>query len=565
MNWKFNPKTGTMEMQKRTGINVSARQGGIMVEDYDRHIQFLINYGNSRITHCVGCRADDLHLFDDRKANEIANKVKRIGIGKGIDESMFDFRTYSIAYKNDIYKYNNNKKDNMNTNENISSRYQNYIEERLNELMPDFEPINEANDSERKEANADFKELHVKDAPKVKGYFKMISIRYMKRVSDIKKMCIEYINTYIDSCLNVAKKMVDEEGGELKLIDGQDSLAKSMNFKKEGVSTNGQEKEADTLKGVLFLTGDKALQDKLTAILKKIRLRAQKSESLLEWSELMIEQSKIISNEIVFEECNKMIKDESKRKDKDKEFAEVKKQFDEQCKQTEELNKAMDSVYKKINGDISGVISTFKKEDLNLTNNANTDGFDFDPVVDGKTVTKSDDNKESKNVILNRTGWNKEYADATIASKEVLDEYEKFTKAKTNASNKEKNYAYAIASIDNMNIGKKVFPSPIDIAFAVANSKKTVSELKGAKDGDNLKSDLVDVSKLQDNTIDGDSIIKSIVSDAKLFYQTLACTYSSMFSKINTCITDKPEKANENQNYVLSSEEFINEKYFNRY
>ena len=84
MNWKFNPKTGTMEMQKRTGINVSARQGGIMVEDYDRHLQFLINYGSSRITHCVGCRADDLHLFDDRKANEIANKVKRIGIGKGI-------------------------------------------------------------------------------------------------------------------------------------------------------------------------------------------------------------------------------------------------------------------------------------------------------------------------------------------------------------------------------------------------------------------------------------------------------------------------------------------------
>ena len=54
MKWKFNPKTGRMEQEKRTGVEVSARQGGIMVEDFDRHIQFLINYGTSKITHCFG-------------------------------------------------------------------------------------------------------------------------------------------------------------------------------------------------------------------------------------------------------------------------------------------------------------------------------------------------------------------------------------------------------------------------------------------------------------------------------------------------------------------------------
>lgn len=578
MNWKFNPRTGTMEMQKRTGINVSARQGGIMVEDYDRHLQFLINYGRSRITHCVGCRADDLHLFDDRKANEIANKVKRIGIGKGIDESMFDFRTYSIAHKNDKYKYNSNKKDDMTTNENlkwlsnagmsVSAKYKNYIEEKLDELMPDFEPIYEGNDAERKEANAKFKELHVKDAPKVKGYFKMISIRYMKRVEDIKDMCIEYINTYIDSCLNVAKKMVDEEGGELKLIDGQDSLAKSMNFKKAGVSTNGQEKEADTLKGVLFLTGDKALQDKLTAILKKIRLRAQKSESLLEWADLMIEQSKIISNEIVFEECNKMIKDESKRKDVKKEFSEVKKQHEENMANIETEMKQKEKNSKITNGPVDDYAKQeVDQKELEAAKNVKKDDLSVEPVQDGKLPkdAKTEDGGKSHFTELILT-WTAKHG---MPPQVVFDTYEKTleNKAKANDgeySNEEKQFLFGAIWADNMNVDKKEIPAPEYICYICANSKK----LKQALSKETLTdSEYVELDSYAIDNLDGDALLANsgAIKDANAFYVKAGTEWKYFFSKKYSEVQDKPEKSNESRNYVLSSEEFINEKYFNRY
>ena len=99
MKCEFNNKTARMEPVKRTGVEVTARMGGLMVEDLDRHIQFLINYGNGRISHCVGCNAGNLHIFDDIKSRKIAERVKRIGAGKGIPEYMSDFRFYSINYK----------------------------------------------------------------------------------------------------------------------------------------------------------------------------------------------------------------------------------------------------------------------------------------------------------------------------------------------------------------------------------------------------------------------------------------------------------------------------------
>jgi len=100
MNWKYNPRTGRMEQNKPTGIEVTARQGGIMVEDHDKNIQFLINYGNSRITHCIGCRPESLHLFADNDARKISDRVRRIGDGKSIDERFYDYRTYSVNHKN---------------------------------------------------------------------------------------------------------------------------------------------------------------------------------------------------------------------------------------------------------------------------------------------------------------------------------------------------------------------------------------------------------------------------------------------------------------------------------
>ena len=116
MKWKFDPRTGGMVQDRPSGIEVTARMGGIMVEDHDRNVQFMVNYGNSRITHCVGCRPENLHLFNDNDARKIAERMRRIGSGKGIDEIFYDYRIYSI-----------NKKD-------FNMRNENHHVQKLNEF-----------------------------------------------------------------------------------------------------------------------------------------------------------------------------------------------------------------------------------------------------------------------------------------------------------------------------------------------------------------------------------------------------------------------------------------------
>ena len=99
MKWELNKRTMRMEPKKPTGVEVTARMGGIMVEDHDRNIQFLINYGTSKITHCIGCRPDNIHRFDDNTSRKIAERVLRIGNGRRLDKSFFDWRRYSIGHK----------------------------------------------------------------------------------------------------------------------------------------------------------------------------------------------------------------------------------------------------------------------------------------------------------------------------------------------------------------------------------------------------------------------------------------------------------------------------------
>ena len=145
--------------------------------------------------------------------------------------------------------------------------YKKRINEDLDRYMPQCVVM--LNEAKAEKGTKD----HVTKAPKVNGYFKLISVRYMKRVSDIKKMCIEYINTYVDGALNVAKNMDD-----VKLCKGIDSLSKDLDFEAVGISTNNAKKTSDNKSGVLFLTMDKALKTKLDTIVEKIRERAKKSE-----------------------------------------------------------------------------------------------------------------------------------------------------------------------------------------------------------------------------------------------------------------------------------------------
>ena len=100
MNWRYDRKTAQFGPKKETGIVVSARQGGIMVEDFDKNRQFLINYGTSKISNCFGCKPMNINRFNEHDARIIADKVKRLGTGRGIDEIYFDWKTYSINYRN---------------------------------------------------------------------------------------------------------------------------------------------------------------------------------------------------------------------------------------------------------------------------------------------------------------------------------------------------------------------------------------------------------------------------------------------------------------------------------
>lgn len=562
MKWKFDPKTGGMVQDKKSGVEVTARQGGVMVEDFDRHIQFLINYGTSKITHCFGCRPTDIHLFDDNTARKIAERVRRIGTGRGIDNALFDYRAYSMK----------NKDFNMNTNENNSSdsqffrdlestsaRYKDYIEEKLNELMPSVEGINES--SETKEANKDFTKLHVKDAPKVKGYFKLISIKYMKRVKDIKKMCIEYINTYIDSCVNIAMKMKDDQ---VKLVDSVNSLAEDLDFSRETKNTQGSEKKANTLTGVLFLTGDKALTDKLKAILEKIRIRATKSEQLQEWAKLMIEQSKIVANDIVFQECNKMIKDENEREKSKKKFDETKntaqKQYEEDNKKANEEAKKQNETAEQLGGEPSEITSKISTDDLKKVNDLTQDDFkDSEPITDD-----SEKKGEKSELQKNIEEWMNKYGDP---SKEVYERYKKVLDDKKEKNdgeytNEEKQFLFGAIWADHTNIKEENVPAPAYIVYICSNCEKLRQALS---ENQMSKSEYVELGSYKIDGLDGDKLLQEsgAVDDVKTFYEKAGKEWKYFFSKEYSQVKkgNESKESNESRRYIMNADEFINEKF----
>lgn len=51
------------------------------------------------------------------------------------------------------------------------------IDLELNKLMP----------------SGSLNEAEVKEAPQIKGYFGFIGLKYMRRVREIKKLCVDYI------------------------------------------------------------------------------------------------------------------------------------------------------------------------------------------------------------------------------------------------------------------------------------------------------------------------------------------------------------------------------------
>lgn len=383
-------------------------------------------------------------------------------------------------------------------------------------------------------------EKYVDKAPKVNGYFKFISLRYMKRVNDIKKMCIEYINTYIDGCLNLANKMDD-----VKLVEARDSLAKDLDFELKGISTQDESKKADTKTGVLFLTGDKALKDKLDTLVKKIELRAQKSESLVEWAKLMLLQSKIQAADIVFDKTNEMIKDENLKKEKEKsEIEEVKTKYKDLETRLKAAEKKLDDYINKY-----GERSTWFKKDIDvkdLINNVKSiDNHDLNkPIVnDDENLNDDGSANELRKTFYDDNG----YAEtAKQNAKELKDNVQ-------DVSDNEWQYLFACSNVDKMKDDGSFTASPVDVCIAMANTPEAVEELNKSKYKKQIDIDL------NAFTIDGldkskaKQALNEIITD-KDFITRLVFIYTRMFADNNVGIKESF--------YVMKSNEFMFEQIF---
>ena len=364
----------------------------------------------------------------------------------------------------------------------------------------------------------------------------------MKRVSDIKKMCVEYINTYIDGALNVAKNMDD-----VKLSEGIDSLSTDLNFEAVGISTNDEKKKSDNKAGVLFLTMDKALKTKLDTIIAKIRERSKKSEMLQEWATLMVLQSKIIANDIIIEETTKMLKDETAKKEQEEKNKKLKEDTKQQF---DDLNKKHQKIQKELNEFIEqyGEPSQwFKNKDVKLKDLVElANGFSEDDF--SKAL---DEDSELKN---QRLKFYDTYSDRKKADDDLQEELKDTDFSKLD--NDIQNYIYACIVVDKSTADGSFIASPIDICIAVSNNKDAESLLK--KQGRDKTVDGIDLSKYKIKFSDeakAEEAFKQFIKDQSFAFKAVYY-FSRIFSADKSMLTEHTTV------HVLKSSEFICEQMF---
>ena len=412
--------------------------------------------------------------------------------------------------------------------------YTNYIEESLNALMPEVLLL------EKKEE----KIVYTKDAPKIKGYFKFISIRYMKRMRDIKKLCVEYINTYVESALNVAKNMDD-----VRIVDEQnkDTLAKDLEFAKTGVNTNGSQKSATSKEGVLFLTGDKALLDKINAIADKINVRATKNKMLMEWANLMLIQSKIVANDIIRKETTKLLKEEKTRKEQERKNEEKKRKEQEKAdkvmKENIEKQKTNSALYSEYGSpdDVAAKLNLTVKEIKQMFKTTGNDFFN-------ENLANPDDNTElDKSVAINeertkfyhKCGAGKLIKDAIVFATDGVSE------------TPVQHFRFASYMVENCDIKKGEYPYPVDIMVAAVNNDKVSINDSVKKPFDKIKEE-----DYKNEDIKAEEVFKSENEYTDKAY-TLKCAflYLSTLSKQNSILESKGS--------ILSTSQFIAESALN--
>lgn len=405
-------------------------------------------------------------------------------------------------------------------------------------------------------------EQYVDKAPKVNGYFKFISIKYMKRVVDIKKMCIEYINTYIDGALNLAKNMDDvklKEAQDSLANDNGENLAKSLDFKKAGASTSNQEKEAVTKSGVLFLTGDKALADKLKAIVDKINVRSAKSDALKEWANLMLLQSKIQANDIIYEKSAELLKE-----GKDEQL----KKLEESKKKTEAELKKVESVHKEYQKQLDDLLNKYGEVEQWFKNMKNVkladlvkevtsvkpEDFSKSPVTEDRKPSEDGTLNKARNDFYNANGFTSTY----IENIEKASEFKSKNSEQANdLTEPEWNYIIACSNVEAMDKDGKFTASPIDIVFTMANTPEAYELLK--KSGHEKTVNGVDLNLYKIKDFDEAKMkkVRDMFLTDKNFNERLVMYFSKIFSEDSSKLKEVKESR---KRQIMKSSQFITEE-----
>lgn len=347
-----------------------------------------------------------------------------------------------------------------------------FIENSLNEYMP-FSEIYEAKGTI---------EYPVKDAPKVKGYFGFIGLKYMKRVKNIKKLCVDYINTYVEGSLNVAKNV-----DKVKLVEDTENLATELGFKMTGLNTRGKEASASTKEGVAFLAGDKAIMDKLASIKNQISVYASKSASLKEWATLMVEKSKEIACQIVFDKAKDMISDKDKVAELEEKFekalADKDAELEEQKKKTEEISKKMEKYgdFSSMNHDMYTIKDIEEFAKAKYDNDFKLGAFDENSEL-FKARKDFYLNNKSKWGINNFDDIEKEVGNAMTDAivSEIIDGINGDDK-KEEAKNEIANYLFASYMAKISDLKKNQYLSPVDLKILRVNLPSFVkSKIEGS-------------------------------------------------------------------------------------
>lgn len=409
-------------------------------------------------------------------------------------------------------------------------------------------------------------EYPVKDAPKVKGFFGFIGLKYMKRVKNIKKLCVEYINTYVEGSMNVANNM-----DSVKLTGALENLATEVGFKSSGFNTYGKEKGASTKEGVAFLTGDRAIMDKLTSIKNQIGIYASKSASLKAWAGLMLEKSREIACDIVFNKTKEMIKDEDKVKELEAEFekykAEKEEEIEEMRKTTEKLSKEMEK-----SGDFSSM---------------NHDMYDLKAI---REIAKTDYTKDfamawddkdsgifklrSEFYLDNKSNWGMDNFDGVaeaigkaMAGNDVQSELSKIDgdDKKAEAGNEIGNYLFASYMARVSEIKKGQYVSPVDLKILRGNMRTFKAQITGSSKAredmeysdkpvfmQGISSDALD--KAEETSVDRNKLVNIAREWSYTFGEE--CLYPEKVEKANESFS-KPDTYVRPR--IMSFDEFVNE------